>query len=155
MTKPYNMLDLKGIGGWLYSVAISVLATLTYMFSGFSEYPSLITSASFSFFSFTQKTLIWSEAIFLATMTLVMAYVAYLFFTKRREFPSWFINTYLVIILYGIADGALSAIFLSEFISEADTTNSLSIIFKQMLGAAVWITYMFKSERVRLTFVED
>jgi len=145
------MNDLKGIGGWLVLVAMGVIASPFYMFSNFSEYPSLVTAEDFSFASFAVKTLIWSEAIFSATMIFVTAYVAFLFFSKRKEFPNWFIGTYLIFIAFNIADTSFVALFLPE----VDTSSSLGVVFGQMIGATIWIFYILKSERVRLTFVED
>ena len=147
--------SLKGLGGWLIAVAIDVTSSPLFMVIGFYQYPSFIASEDFSFASFTDKTLIWSEAIFYFTMIFVMAYVAFLFFTKRREFPNWFIGTSLVLIAYNIANFSFPVLLFSESLPEGSTGISLVEVFLQMLWPAIWIAYMLKSERVRRTFVED
>ena len=151
MTKLRNMNDLKGISGVLILVASGVTLSPFYMLSSFLEYPSLITGEDFSIASLAIKTLVWGEAIFFATMIFVTAYVAFLFFTKKREFPNWFIGVYLVFIAYNIVDASYYALLFPE----ESLRSSLGVILGQMIGAAIWILYILKSERVRLTFVED
>jgi len=151
MTKTYNMNNLKGIGGWLVLVAIGVIAGPIHALNNFSEYPSLIAGENFQLIDFSFKAFVWSEAVFFALMILVTVYVAFLFFKKRREFPSWFVGTLTAYIAFTLFD----AVYAAWLMPEMPISDSLGIIFGQMIQAAIWIPYMFKSERVRLTFVED
>jgi hypothetical protein len=144
------MNDLKGIGGWLITVAIGVIVNPLYVLNTLSEYPSLFSGEYFQLLSLSSKAFIWGEALFFGVMLLVSVYVAFLFFKKRREFPNWFIGTMLLWIAFFTID----AMVFTLLFPEEPLIELITLIFRQVIQAAIWIPYMFKSERVRLTFVE-
>jgi hypothetical protein len=57
--------------------------------------------------------------------------------------------------LTAIAFTLFDAVYAAWLMPEMPISDSLGIISGQMIQAAIWIPYMFKSERVRLTFVEN
>lgn len=151
MTKPYNMNDLKGLGGVLILVGMGVTLSPFYLLNGFMEFPPLFSAETFPNLDFGLKTLVISEALFYGVMTLVTAYVAFLFFSKRREFPNWFIGTYLTFVAFHIIDTATALMLFPE----ENIAESSGRVAGHILAAAIWILYVVKSERVRLTFIEE
>ena len=151
MTKPYNMNNLKGIGGWLYVVAIGVVANPLFILISLSEYPSIISGEGFEFLSLSIKAFVWGEMLFWGMMLLISAYVVFLFFKKKRDFPNWFITIFLLLIAFSIIDTMVFNLLLPE----EPLNDMIGAIIRVVIQAAIWIPYMFKSERVRLTFVED
>jgi len=94
MTKVDNLNNHKVIGGWLYLVAIGLVAKLFFTTSHLSKLISL--SENFQFFPLSQKALFWGEAQFLVVILLISAYVAFLFVKKRRDFSKWYIGVLLL-----------------------------------------------------------
>ena len=149
MTKSYNKNNLKGIGGWLYVVAIGVVANPLYAALSLSKI--IGEDSNWLYLSLSYKALFWGRVQFLVVMLLISAYVAFLFFNKRRKLPTWYMGPLLLSITFGIID--LMVIILLQPNVPIDTL--IAGLTTQVVWAAIWIPYMFKSERVKLTFVED
>jgi len=143
------MKNLKGIGGWLILVAISVVATPFLVLFRLLIFPRVFSNEIFPLMSTGLKTLAISEALFFGVMFFVTIYIAWLFFSKDRRFPIWLIGVYLTLITFNII------YFVSGTILIPDQALAWPFdILAQMLGAAIWIPYLLKSKRVRLTFIE-
>lgn len=150
MTKPFNMKKRKGVGGWLILVAIGVILSPFFSVINFMEYPPLILGEDFPYYTIQIKFYIWGEAVFFAVMTIFMTYVAYLFFKKKRVFPNWFIVGSLAYLVFALVDSMI----LNMLVPQEDPNELFAGIFRSAISAAIWIPYMLKSERVKLTFVE-
>jgi len=145
------MNDLKGIGGWLILVAIGVVGAPLYALSVLSEILSLISGEDFQFLSLSIKAFVWFEMLFWGMMLLISAYVVFLFFKKKRDFPNWYIAIFLLFIAFSVSDMMVVNLLLPEEPLE----DMIVAGFRTVIQAAIWIPYLLKSKRVRLTFVED
>ena len=151
MTETYNMHNLKGIGGWLILVAVGVVTNPLAALNSLVEYPSVFSDESFQFLSLPIKAFVWGEVLFWGMMLFISAYVVFLFFKKKRDFPNWYIGIFLLLIAFGIIDMMVFNLLMPEESLE----ELIAALVRTVIQAAIWIPYMFKSERVRLTFVED
>lgn len=91
------------------------------------------------------------ELVVNAGNMLVAAYMIYLFFTKKKNFPQWFIWSHVAIIACQIADVFLLQLVRPDLpLLDADTRKEIG---RSAFGLIVWVPYMLISKRVRLTFV--
>ena len=110
---------LNGLDGWLALVGIGLILT------PIAELISGIT-------------------IFTIGISLWWIYIIFLFFTKKKIFPKYFIITkilYVVIFIFLVIIKNTSSIFI-----EGLAQNTLS--------ACIWIPYMLVSKRVKATFIK-
>lgn len=74
------------------------------------------------------------------------SYVIYLFFTKNKNFPKYYIILLIGTILFNITIFCLMG---------ADSENNdIKDVFKSILVAMIWMPYIIKSKRVRATFIK-
>jgi len=77
-----------------------------------------------------------------------------LFFQKRNSFPSFFSIFIAGNLLFLIADMFVSQSILGDHSGSGDNAAEVDI-FRQLIAAAIWIPYMYKSQRVKDTFVNS
>ncbi|MFW0862647.1 MAG: DUF2569 family protein [Candidatus Komeilibacteria bacterium] len=146
--------EYKGIGGWLYLVAIGLFATPIYvilysLFTGWWE--------SFQFLDFDFKIYLIFE--FVANVFIVgfCFYLIFIFFRKKKEFPiMWIVWTLGSLIVLIIDTIAAYSIFPNYFEGEELTSLTDGLdedLIRQFVGACIWIPYMRVSKRVKATFI--
>lgn len=82
---------------------------------------------------------------------LLWIYIGYLFFKKKKLFPRCFIGISLFTLLYGLIDALAARVVLpNEPIFDPDTMKEL---IRTFIGILIWVPYMLKSKRVKVTFV--
>jgi len=143
---------LEGLSGWLIWIGFSLV------FAPFKIFNSLLTvSIPFLFKDSNQAYLAKHHAVTILvgseTMTniifiLSLVFLNYLFFAKKRGFPSYMIvfRTVNVILLIG---NHIAFRLFTPFRSP-QATNALIV---SIIGAFIVIPYMLYSRRVRVTFV--
>lgn len=128
----------NGLEGWLTLVILGLIVGLGYNLLYFLE----IFNGSSS-----NDTMIFD--IVIGTVFVVFnAFVIYLFFTKKRIFPVWYI-AFLII------NAVLN--FVAFFLVGENTTETANIsedASKSILAAIIWVPYMLKSKRVKVTFTK-
>lgn len=141
---------LQGLGGWLSLVGIGqVLGPIRLLVSLGSYYASRQTQAAFA-----QAPLALGGELALNIACFVFViFCAYAFFARKRYFPLLFVLE----VASGPALVALDALWVSATTSVAlsaalDADDMLTSILISIPGA-LWIIYMYKSSRVRNTFV--
>lgn len=153
-------IDLKGLGGWLiivclgliYNLVTSVMAVYSNgeMFldgtvENMSQVQGYAAALGFELFSFI-------------ILTILISYLLFLFFKKKKDFPRFFIYYVIFIVVYGIIDLILiNSLSFPDSIRQAmqDVISETSVaVGKSFVFALIWGFYMKKSERVKLTFVE-
>ncbi len=141
------------IGGWLilvcFGLYVSLLAIIINLFNNFFkiQFWAMLTDAGHESYSPAHALLILFE---LATNTAFLVYIAlliWLFHQRRTSVPRLLMVYYGVNFLYIFFDNALAAMLK---ITDAEFKQ----IFYSLLGAAIWIPYFIKSERVKYTFTE-
>ncbi len=147
-----------GIGGWLILPAIGCVVApilmLLVIFNNFSAMDTWEYSVVIDRFEGFEA-LVWFEIIGSFAFMFFVIYLAFRFFTKHPSLPKLWI-TYLwaqigfcaIRFFWGVAIfGEYAEDVMPELIAGTG-------IVAAVVGAAIWIPYFMKSERVRLTFVE-
>ncbi|MEE4244849.1 MAG: DUF2569 domain-containing protein [Kangiellaceae bacterium] len=153
--------SLKGLGGWLILVGIGLLISPIRLGSSYIPmYYELFTDGTFDvltdpmsdvFHPFWAPLLI-SEAVFNTLLVLASVYLIFLFFRKSYLFPKVYIALIVTSLVFIPLDAWLGSFVLpDEPIFDQEIITELSRV---LLSAAIWIPYMLRSERVKLTFVE-
>jgi hypothetical protein len=160
-TTPNNS-QLKGLDGWLILVGFGlILGIIKLIVSIISIYKPVIdadilvklTNPNSTEYIPNFALLFYSEIIVNAFLVLMMFYLLYLFFNKKKNFPKNYIFISLfAIIVIPVDSYLISNILPNEKFLDAETLKSF---FQSLLSGAIWIPYMLKSIRVRNTFIED
>lgn len=149
----------SGIGGWLILVAINVLLTpilllralyinITFISNGALEKLSTPNSQVYS--ALWKPAALFEIASNILTLLLSIALI-YLFFSKKKIFPKFFIGMLLFKILVTIIDETF--IFnLSKSTSIGINSNPSSTIIQPIISLVIWGGYMLNSVRVKNTF---
>lgn len=151
---------ITGLGGWLILVAIGLILSpfwivstlLTIHLPIFTDGTfALVTSTSSEYFTPGFSLLMSYEVLGNLILFFFIFYLLYLFFSKSKSFPLFFIYSrvgYLVFILLDIIFAKV--VFPSETVFDPTTAREL---FQAIFGAAIWIPYMLRSKRVKNTFI--
>ena len=95
--------------------------------------------------------IIIGELLFNSALILTWLYIGYMFFTKRRRFPKWYIGIAVVSLLFILADAFLIKLVLpGEPVFDPDTAKEL---MRSVIMVVIWVPYMLVSKRVKRTFV--
>ncbi|WP_186767124.1 DUF2569 domain-containing protein [Devosia ginsengisoli] len=145
-----------GLGGWLILPALGLFATPVLAIPTFGDLLPLLTSGAG--LTAAQMLVVWFELISNVVLQLLApAVLLALFFQKKRYFPllyaGWLAANLLIMLL--------DLVFVyNAFRSYYDTPgvvfwdqDTAQGIGRAVFGAAIWIPYMFKSVRVKNTFV--
>ena len=150
---------LKGIGGWLAFIALGLIASPIRI--GFDLYKGRVlysldfwnTATAADGASYSPY---WGPLLvftLLGNLTLLTFSVLMLvfFFQKRRHFPRLFICFLLGTAVLQIFDQVGSSIVSDE--SVFSDPKELRPVIRSLSACAIWIPYMLKSRRVKLTFI--
>jgi hypothetical protein len=146
--------DLEGIGGWVILIAIGLVISPFYILGSsvlkdvevfsnpriqavFDNHPGL-------------QSLIVAEIVTNLVVVAFMLVLNYLFFTKRRSFPAFFICILVFQFAFLITDTIAAHAVMPNYPLSA---NAFAGILRSIVGAAIWIPYMLVSRRVKATFV--
>jgi len=151
---------LEGLGGWLIFVGAGIIfASLIIIIQAFPIYSGLFSDGSWEVLTnpgseaYNQlwAPILIGEISVNSGFVLLWLFIGYLFFSKKKLFPKCYIGILLFTLLYGLIDAlAIKAVLPSEPIFGPDTTKELVRTLIQML---IWVPYMLKSKRVKVTFV--
>jgi hypothetical protein len=145
--------DLEGLSGWLVLVAIGLvvspfvmlytIVTVNLPFLTDNRYQPYLTShPAFAALAVFETI---TNIIFIAS---VLA-LAFLFFTKRKAFPTFmilYLATQCCVILF-------DTVTVHVLIPSANLSASYASVARSLIGALVWIPYFVISRRVKATFV--
>lgn len=146
--------DLEGIGGWLILIAIGLVVSPLYILgSAVTQDVQLLANPRIQIVFDRHAglhALILVEIVSNLVLVAVLLALNYVFFTKRRSFPTYFICYMVLQIVVTIADIAMAHAVLPNVPVSAKSTT---MIVRMLIGAAIWIPYMLVSRRVKATFV--
>jgi hypothetical protein len=151
----------KGLGGWLILVGLGVvLAPLMQIKSVYEwywvplrdgQFFAWINPSSPDFVPYA-KTLIITETVVNNLLILGSLWLVYLFFRKRRLFPTVYIALMIASIVVMVVDPLVVKQVFS--LAEAFDKESIRDLTKMIVSSLIWIPYMLLSSRVKNTFVE-
>lgn len=149
------------IGGWLILVALGIIiAPLRIITQIFPTYFKLLSDGSWAVLT-TPGTevynplwapILYGEIAINGGLVLAWAFIAFLFFSKRKLFPKWYIGIVLFTPAFIFVDAlATKSVLPNEPIFDADTAKELG---RSLFASLIWVPYMLISERVKATFVK-
>ena len=152
--------NLEGLRGWLILLGISVVfSPLRNLFETLSMYPkifssgrweSLTTPGSEAYHPLWAPTLIGELAVNIG-LILSGVFIAFLFFSKKKAFPKWYIATILFVLVTNPLDVFLIHLIKpNKAIFDAETTAEF---VRTLIVCVIWIPYLFISKRVKATFI--
>jgi hypothetical protein len=145
--------DLEGLSGWLILVGLGlVISPFAILATTLSTHLPFFSDSRYQAFLASHlglAALIDFEVITNIVFVIGLVALNYLFFTKRRSFPTYMIlylaSHFAVILMDAFAAHAL--------LPNASLAGSYKSIAQSFFGALIWIPYMLVSRRVKATFV--
>ena len=154
--------QLKGLGGWLILVGfglifglLRLIVALNATFKPYidSDLLDKLTNSNSASYIPNFNLLFYAESAISIFIILMCLYLIFLFFTKNKKFPKYYIFITLFAILYIPVDAYIVSVVISD--SKVWSGEIIKSIFQTLFSGAIWIPYMLKSRRVRNTFIED
>jgi hypothetical protein len=151
--------NLDGIKGWLILVAIGVVMTpIINTISFFERSQQLFLSGGWEALT-TQGNetynALWApilsvELLINCCYILAWLYIVYMFFSKSKNFPKWFIRITIFTVVFCVGDAiAVNMILPNEPLFDPDSAKELA---RSVLIFFIWVPYMMVSKRVGATF---
>ncbi len=145
---------LEGISGWLILVAIGlVFSPLLILGRTLATNVPLFANVHYHEFLEAHPALEGLILFEIATNLIFVAFLLalnFLFFTKKRAFPTYMI-LYLALQLVIIVGDAMAA---HAILPSAHTAESTMAVARSLVAACIWIPYLLVSRRVKVTFVQ-
>jgi hypothetical protein len=151
---------LQGLGGWLILVGIGLvlnpLVILIQIGVGWESYFARDVWLEVASPRGGQYHALWGPLLMGELMGNLLLFgwgllLLVLYFGKRWAFPKAYIGFLLFSFLFIALDTAFSQLI--PFLAEQADPSSMRDVTRAAIGAAVWCSYMVKSRRVQLTFV--
>jgi hypothetical protein len=150
---PDSRRDLEGLSGWLVLVAIGlVISPLMILSNTVTNNLPVLTNPRLHAFLETHPSLEGLIVFEIATNLIFVAVLValnFLFFKKKRSFPTYMI---LYLCLHLIVDGG-DAVAAHVVLPSVPVADPLQAITRSFLAASIWIPYFLVSRRVKVTFV--
>jgi hypothetical protein len=149
----------EGIGGWLILVAIGlIISPVKLGFLLVDTYPTVFSSGLWEALTTPGSehhdpllaSMLMGEIVANVGMLLVSLYIIYLFFSRKKCFPAWYIGNAIFYLIYVFADAyTLGLMVDGEQVAARDTVKVLVLV---TVSVVIWVSYMLVSVRVKATF---
>ena len=168
LDKPRVAGPLEGLGGWLILVGLNVVFTPLRQLIEFNQSYDVYIENLTQFFSSDRMVLMFSgenpDALYLFLVILfefsvgliflfLFIYLAYLFFSKKVTFPSFFIKIHIGFLVWLIIDTYVVSLLPVAAGGGVIDKEYWTQIAGRTFFMFVWVMYMLKSVRVKATFV--
>lgn len=150
----------RGLGGWLILVGIGIVVgpfrMAFIMLETYREVSAngtweILTTQGSGFYYPELAALIVVEMVVNLAILAASVYVAYLFFTKRRSLPAWYIGVAVFSLVFVVVDAIVVSAMLPDMsLLDSETAGEMG---RSLIQVCVWVPYMLVSKRVRNTFV--
>jgi Protein of unknown function (DUF2569) len=150
----------RGLGGWLILVGLGIIISpLRIISQVFPVYSEIISSGSWTTLTTPGSDAynpLWApillgEMLINGGLLLVWIFVAFLFFTKKKAFPKWYIGILLFTLTFILIDAvAIKVVLPNQAMFDAETTKEFG---RSLIATLIWVPYMLISKRVKATFV--
>lgn len=155
-----NQNGAEKIGGWLILVGIGVvLSPIQLLISSVISFFPLFSDGSWAALTTITSVyyhplwgpLLLGELIFNFGKTLILIYMAYLFFSRDYLFPIFYIAVIVATLIFIPLDAWLVKIILPyEPMFDPETSRNF---FTTLIGGMIWIPYLLFSQRAKATFI--
>lgn len=79
-------------------------------------------------------------------------FIAFLFFSKKKIFPRWYVGILLFTLVFLLVDAfSIKLVLPNEPVFDPDTSKN---IIRSVVVTLIWVPYIFMSKRVKATFVK-
>jgi len=150
----------SGLRGWLILVGIGVVLTplrvLAELLNTYlpifenGSYEILTTPGTEAYHPFW-STLIWGELSFNTIILFAWLYLGYLYFFKKRLFPKVYIWVAVISFAFVLLDASLATVVVTT--AEIFNPETIQEFVRAGFLVVVWVPYMLRSKRVKVTFV--
>lgn len=156
-----NGVEVKsGLGGWLILVGFGVLIGPFIILTQVPKFLTIFKNGSYEILTTSSNAayhplwapVIWGEILINTVLFFACIYLIFLFFSKKVLFPKLYIGIALGSLIFVILDAVLVKVVVpSEQIFNPETIKD---VFRSLVGVIIWVPYMIKSKRVKVTFVK-
>ena len=151
---------IEGLGGWLILVAIGIVFSpfriIVELFPLYLEifkdgYWEVLTTPGTDAYHVMWAPIILAEMSINVILVFVWLFIIFLFFTKKKMFPKWYIGILLFTLTFIFMDAfAVKVVAPHEPMFDDATVGE---IIRTLLPCLIWIPYMLVSKRVKATFI--
>ena len=153
--------NLEGLGGWLVlvglGIVISPLRIIGMVFPICFEMLSngswnVMTSPGTEAYHPLWAPILYGEIVINGAFVLAWIFIGFLFFSKKKVFPRWYIGIMLFTPLFIIVDALATKVVLPhQPVFDPKTAAELG---RLLIVSLIWIPYMLVSKRVKATFIK-
>lgn len=153
--------SLEGLGGWLVLVGLGIIISpLRVIGTVFPIYSEMFTNGSWvalttpgtEAYNSLWAPILFGEMAINGGLVLAWIFVAFLFFSKKKVFPRWYIGMLLFTLAFILIDAlVIKSVLPNEPVFDAETTKEFG---RSLIVTLIWVPYMLVSKRVKSTFVK-
>ena len=152
---------LEGLSGLLVLVGLGIiLSPILVIAQTFPVYSEIFSNGSWEVLT-TPGTKaynpLWAP-ILICEITINIAlvfawlFIAFLFFSKKKIFPRWYVGILLFTLVFLLVDAfSIKLVLPNEPVFDPDTSKN---IIRSVVVTLIWVPYIFMSKRVKATFVK-
>ena len=149
------------IGGWLILVALGIIVSplriivqiFPIYFKSLSDGSwAVLTTPGTEVYNPLWAPILFGEMAINGGLVLAWVFIAFIFFSKKKIFPKWYIGILLYTLVFIIVDAlAINLVLPNEPVFDPDTAKELG---RSLIASLIWVPYMLISKRVKATFVK-
>jgi uncharacterized membrane protein YhdT len=156
---PPVVVSADKIGGWLYLVAIGIAISPFRLLASYKQtvlavfsnggWENATTIGSAAYHPLWAPLLV-TELVVNALMSATWIYMNYLFFSKKKGLPKWYVSAMLFTLAFMIFDMLMVQVVRPDSpLMDPDDAKELA---RLVIGICIWVPYMLTSDRVKRTF---
>ena len=153
--------NLEGLGGWLILVGLGIVFSpvkiIAMTFPAFSEIFSngswdVLTTPGTEAYNPLWGPILIGEISINVALVIAWLFIAFLFFSKKKAFPKWYIGILLFTLAFILMDTlAIKSVMPNEPVFDPETIKELG---RTLIVTLIWVPYMLVSKRVKATFIK-
>jgi hypothetical protein len=150
----------SGLGGWLIFVAIGLIVSPVFLFAVSvrtfmpifrnGTWSTITTPNSASYHPLLASLIVFEMVVNVCTI-LAGLWLIYLFFKRAKIFPRVFVWFTVLNLAFMLLDAVLGSLVIRD--QPIFDSGTISGLTRSIIVAAVWVSYMLNSQRVKNTFV--
>ncbi|MCR4348160.1 MAG: DUF2569 domain-containing protein [Sulfuricaulis sp.] len=152
---------LEGLGGLLVLVGLGIiLSPILVIAQTFPIYSEMFSNGSWEVLTTPGTEAynpLWAP-ILICEITINIAlvfawlFIAFLFFSKKKIFPRWYVGILLFTLVFLLVDAfSIKLVLPNEPVFDPGTSTN---IIRSVVVTLIWVPYIFMSKRVKATFVK-
>lgn len=152
--------NLEGLNGWLFligfKIVVSPINIVVQFYPLYSElFPqgawAVLTTPGSEAYNPLWALILIAETGINGGLLLTWLFLAFLFFSRKKVFPKWFIGVLIFMLVFVLVDALVAnLVLLNVPLFDPDTSKEFGVSTALVL---IWVPYMLKSKRVKATFV--